>query len=160
MRDRAALAFLLACACSAALAHHAPNSFVQLDVGAHGVHAEMLVPASELAFALPGADQAAAFPAYLLRHVAVESPDGTPWKIVIRTVGKTVYFDHDYLVAELEITPPARASVQDFVFIDDAVTHEVRNHLVIVTRRGPESRVLGALQYPARRLVIGLTGQR
>jgi hypothetical protein len=154
MRVRAALALLLVCACSAALAHRAPNSFVQLDVGAHDVRAEMLVPESELAFALPGADQTAVFPDYLLRHVAVETPDGTPWKIVIRAVRKTVYFDHDYLVAELEITPPAGASVRDFVFIDDAVTHEVRNHLVIVTRRGVETRVLGALQYPARRLNI------
>jgi hypothetical protein len=160
MRTRAALALLLACGCSAALAHRAPNSFVQLDIGAHVVHAELLVPQSELAFALPGADQAAAFPDYLLRHVSVETPDGKPWKIVVRAVRKTVYFDHDYLVAELEITPPAGASMQDFVFIDDAVTHEVRNHLVIVTRRGPETRVLGALQYPARRLAIGLTAQR
>jgi hypothetical protein len=154
MRLRAAFALLLAFAGSAAFAHRAPNSFVQLDFGAHIVHAELLVPESELAFALPGADQAAAFPDYLLQHVAVETPTGTPWKIVIRTIRKTVYFDHDYLVAELDITPPAGASVQDFVFIDDAVTHEVRNHLVIVTRRGAETRVLGALQYPARRLLI------
>jgi hypothetical protein len=160
MRMRAAFALLSACASSAAFAHRAPNSFVQLDFGAHVVHAQMLVPLSELAFALPGPDQAAAFPDYLLRHVAVETPDGAPWKIVIGTIRKTAYFDHDYLVAELEITPPAGASARDFVFIDDAVTHEVRNHLVVITRRGAETRVLGALQYPARRLAIGPTDQR
>jgi hypothetical protein len=48
------------------------------------------------------------------------------------------------------------------VFIDDAITHEVRNHVVVVVamrdyadlalESGP--LMLGALQYPARRLAI------
>jgi hypothetical protein len=151
---RAAIAFLWAVGCGAALAHHAPNSFVQLDFGASGVSAEIFVPETELAFALIATDRAAALPDYLQRHVAVETPQGSPWKLVIRTVRRTIYLDHDYFVAQIELTPPAGASAREFVLIDDAVTHEVRNHIVLVMQRGVVPRVLGALQYPARRLVI------
>ena len=135
-------------------AHRAPNSLVRLDFAAHAVRAEMFVPRSELAFANPGASGPDQFTDYLLRHVAVESADGSRWKIEVRAVRSIVYFEHDYLVAELEITPPAGVSVQEFVLVDDAVTHEVRNHVVIVTRRGTEDRLLGELQYPARRLTV------
>jgi hypothetical protein len=151
---RAAMALLWTIGCGAAFAHHAPNSFVQLDFLASGVSAEIFVPETELAFALNAADRTAALPDYLRRHVAVETPQGSSWKLVIRAVRRTIYFGHDYLVAEIELTPPAGASAREFVLIDDAVTHEVRNHVVLVTQRGTKSRVLGALQYPASRLVI------
>jgi hypothetical protein len=148
------MALLWIIGCGAAFAHHAPNSFVQFDFGKSGVSAEIFVPEAELAFALIAADRTAALPDYLRRHIAVETPQGSPWKLVIRTVRRTIYFGHDYLVAEIALTPPAGASAREFVLIDDAVTHEVRNHVVLVTQRGTESRVLGALQYPASRLVI------
>jgi hypothetical protein len=148
------MALLLAGVCSTALAHRAPNSFVQLEFGANVVNIELLVPESELAFALIATDRAAALPEYLRRHVAAETPQGSPWKLVVRTVRKTIYLDHDYLVAQIELTPPAGASARELVLIDDAVTHEVRNHVVLVTQRGAVSRVLGALQYPVRRLGI------
>jgi hypothetical protein len=154
VNKRAALALLLAGACGAALAHRAPNSYVQLDFGSGRVNVEMLLPDSELAFAMTATDRVAALPDYLQRHVMVETPDGIPWTLVVRAVRKTIYFDHDYLVAQIELNPPPGASARELVLIDDAITHEVRNHVVIVTQRGAESRMLGALQYPARRLVI------
>jgi hypothetical protein len=74
------------------------------------------------------------------------------------TVGalrETTYLDHPYVVADLRLTPPAGTPTKDFVLIDDAVTHEVRNHVVFVTaRREQGSDLLGALQYPARRLRV------
>ena len=154
MFRRAAIALLLAAVCGVALAHRAPNSYVRLEFTGHAVRAEVLVPQSELAFAMPGGEGTQAFADYLLRHVAVESKDGARWTIVIRAVRTKLYFDHEYMLAELEITPPAGASMREFVLVDDAVTHEVRNHVVVVTRGGAETLVLGALQYPARRLAI------
>jgi hypothetical protein len=154
MRGRAALAVLLASTCGLASAHRAPNSFVRLEFAAHAVRVEMLVPQSELAFAMPGAGGPEAFADYLSRHVAVETPDGMPWTMHIGEVRGVRYLDHDYQSVNLEITPPAGAPAQEFVLVDDAVTHEVRNHVVIVTKRGTADQLLGTLQYPVRRLPI------
>ena len=50
---------------------------------------------------------------------------------------------------------PPGASARAFVLVDDAITHEVRNHVVVVLARGATNpEFLGALQYPARRLTI------
>lgn len=154
MSRRVAVCLLLAGICGVAFAHRAPNSFVRLDLTGDTVRAEVLVPRSELAFAMPGAQGEKAFTDYLLRHVAVETPAGTRWTVVIRSVRSTAYFEHEYLLAELVITPPAGESMRKFVLVDDAVTHEVRNHVVVVTRSGAQPRVLGALQYPASRLAV------
>jgi hypothetical protein len=65
------------------------------------------------------------------------------------------YADHDNLVAELSLVPPAGVSPRTFVLLDDAVTHEVRNHVVyVLARRHVGADLLGQLQYPARRLEI------
>jgi hypothetical protein len=154
MSDRTAIALLLAGSWGLALAHSAPNSFVRLDVSSQSVRAQVLVPESELAFAMPGEQGPDAFAKYLLRHVAVETPQGARWKITVREVRSQLYFDHAYLIAELECTPPAGAPSHEFVLIDDAVTHEVRNHVVVVTRDGSKHPLLGAMQYPASRLAV------
>ena len=146
-----------ACAagCGLALAHSAPNSLVKLDFLAQSVRAEVLVPESELAFATAAERASEPLPTYLLRHLSAETPQGAAWKVEVRSVRNTTYLDHAYLSAQVEFTPPAGASARAFVLIDDAVTHEVRNHVVIVLARGAASpEVLGALQYPARRLAI------
>jgi hypothetical protein len=154
MAGRAAIALLLAAASGLALAHRAPNSFVRLDLSSQTVRAQVMVPESELAFAMPGAQGPEAFANYLLRHLAVETPQGVQWTPAIRNVRSELYFDHVYMVSELEFTPPADAPSQEFVLVDDAVTHEVRNHVVVVTRDGAKNPVLGALQYPASRLAV------
>jgi hypothetical protein len=154
MLGRAAVVLLLAGSCGLALAHRAPNSFVRLQVSSEGLRAQVLVPESELAFAMPGAQGPEAFANYLLKHLAVESPQGTQWTIAIRDVRSELYFEHAYMIAELECTPPAGAPSHAFVLVDDAVTHEVRNHVVVVTRDGAKNPLLGALQYPASRLAV------
>jgi hypothetical protein len=146
---------VIAAACGIALAHDAPHSMVKLEFQPHSVRAEVLVPESELAFALAAEDVSAAFAPYLLRHLAAETPQGKPWKVELRAVQSTRHLDHPYLLAQIELTPPAGAPAHSLVLIDDAVTHEVRNHVVLVfARSAAHTELLGALQYPARRLVI------
>ena len=139
MSSRAALMLALLCAtgCGLALAHSAPNSLIKL------------------AFATAAEHESGPFTDYLLRHLAAETPQGAAWKVEVRSVSNVMYLDHAYLSARVEFTPPPGASARAFVLIDDAVTHEVRNHVVLVVARGGATpEVLGALQYPARRLVI------
>jgi len=155
--SRAASMVLLLCAAGygLALAHSAPNSLIKLEFLADSVRAEVLVPESELAFATAAERASQPFANYLLRHLSAETPQGAAWKVEVRSVRSTTYLEHAYLSAQVEFTPPAGASPREFVLVDDAVTHEVRNHRVIVLARGePSPRLLGALQYPARRLVV------
>ena len=157
MNARAAwmLALLCVARCGLALAHSAPNSFVKLDFLAQSVRAEVLVPESELAYATAAERASEPFAAYLLRHLSAETPQGAAWKVEVRSLSNTTYLEHAYLSAQVEFTPPAGASARAFVLVDDAVTHEVRNHVVIVLARGAANpELLGALQYPARRLAI------
>jgi hypothetical protein len=145
----------LALAAPAAFAHPAPSSVMRLEFRADGVHAEYWVPVSQLEFARAADPGDREFATYLLRHVAAETADGVRWRIAIRAVRETTYLDHPYLVAELSLAPPAGAAPRSFVLIDDAVTHEVRNHVVyVVTRRGDANELVGTLQYPARRLTV------
>jgi hypothetical protein len=144
-----------AMACGLAWAHSAPNSFVKLSFLPQSVHAEVLVPESELTAATGAERDPEPFGHYLLRHLSAESPQGLAWKVQVRSVSHTTYFDHPYLSAQVEFTPPAGASAGAFVLVDDAVTHEVRNHVVVVLARGAGNpEFLGALQYPARRLTV------
>jgi hypothetical protein len=174
---RAMPAFIrLACmalACSVPVsAHHAPNSFMRLDFRAQSVRAEVMVPQSELAFAMntavmakDGSDRAAsaaALPAYLLRHVGAVTAQGRAWAVTVTSVLATTYLDQPYFAAVLELVPPAGGSTRDFVFTSDAITHEVRNHVVFVVAErdyadaalAAAPQMLGALQYPARALPI------
>jgi hypothetical protein len=138
-----------------ALAHSAPNSLVKLQFLPHTVHAEVLVPESELAFATAAERATEPFAEYLQRHLSAETPQGAPWKLEVRSVASTTHLGHAYLSARVELTPPPGASVREFVLLDDAVTHEVRNHVVLVLATDTATpEVLGALQYPARRLRV------
>ena len=137
-----------------AAAHPAPNSLLKLEFGADWVQAEYWVPVSELAYAR-AAEPNGTEAAYLLRHLSVETPQGTGWTITVGPLREETYLDHAYLVARLTLAPPAGASTRHFVLIDDTVTHEVRNHIVYVVTRGADGMdLLGMLQYPARRLSI------
>jgi hypothetical protein len=154
LKIRAWLATLLLAA-PAAFAHPAPNSVMKLEFQADRVRAEYWVPVSELEYARAADPAGREFPAYLLRHVAAETEGGAPWRVAVLSVREADYLGHPYLVAELGFEPPAGTPVDEFVLVDDAVTHEVRNHVVyVVTRRGAENALVGALQYPARRLIV------
>jgi len=151
---RAGITALLALLAAGAAAHPAPNSLFKLDFRPSGIRAEYWVPLSELAYARaaePGGD----FADYLLRHVAVESARGAEWRVSVAGMRETAYAGHDYLVADLRLLPPARESPRPFVLVDDAVTHEVRNHVIyVVELRDTGSELLGLLQYPTRRLEV------
>jgi hypothetical protein len=152
------LALLCTAGCGLALAHSAPNSMLKLDFLARSVHAEVLVPESELAFATAAERPDEPFADYLRRHLSAETPQGAAWKMEVSEVAHTTFLDHAYLSAQLDFTPPPGASARAFVLVDDAVTHEVRNHVVLVLARGTANpELLGALQYPARRLPIDRT---
>ena len=149
------LAFACAGVWGVVLAHSVPNSLVKLNFLAHAVRAEVLVPESELAFATAAEQTTEPFAEYLQRHLSAETQQGAAWKMKVRSVASTAYLGHAYLSAQVEFTPPPGASVRDFVLVDDAVTHEVRNHLVLVLATDSATpEVLGALQYPARRLSV------
>ena len=150
-----ALAIFLGMLAGTAFAHSAPNSTLRLEFRADAVHAEYWVPVSELAYARAADTRGGGFADYLLRHVAAESPGGVPWRVSVAGVREATYADHAYLVADLSLQPPAGASPRAFVLLDDAVTHEVRNHVVyVLARRDAGSDLLGLLQYPTRRLEI------
>jgi hypothetical protein len=144
-------------AASAARSHPAPNSMLKLDFEPAAVRAEYWLPVSELGHARAReADDDVS--AYLLRRVAAESGAGAAWHVHVKAVREDRYLDHDYLVAELRMTPPDGAATRPFVLIDDAITHEVRNHVVFVVENHVDgNRLLGMLQYPARRLAIPAT---
>ena len=148
----AAATLLLACA-AAVYAHPAPSSIVRLEFEAGGARAEYWIPQSELEYAR-AADPDGDLPAYLLRHVTAETAAGARWRVTIGSIRQTTYLGEPYFVAMLVLAPPAGARVRDFVLVDDAVTHEVRNHVVYVVRRGAAPDLLGALQYPAKRLEV------
>jgi hypothetical protein len=163
MRTRALIAGLaLLWVTALAGAHSAPNSVVSLDFAAGTVRGEFFVPMSELAYATAAEHVGEDFSAYLLRHVSARTLAGAPWVVDVRSVRRASADGHDYWVAALELTPPRGASARDLVLVDDAVTHEVRNHVVTVLARSDAaspggvggSHLLGVLQYPARSLTI------
>jgi hypothetical protein len=154
---RAAFTTLLMLLAAAAWAHPAPSSTLRLEFRADAVHAEYWVPVSELAFARAADGATEEFPAYLKRHFAVETSQGTPWRVSVDRVREAAYLEHDFLVAEIRLVPPKGTSPREFVLLNDTVTHEVRNHVVyVVARRGEQADMLGRLQYPARRLEVAV----
>jgi len=91
---RAALTLFLGLLAGAANAHPAPNSTLRLEFRADAVHAEYWVPVSELAFARAADPAGEEFPAYLLRHFAVETPDGKAWRVSVNRVREADYLEH------------------------------------------------------------------
>jgi hypothetical protein len=139
----------------AGYSHPAPSSLLRLEFRPGVVAAEYWLPVSELAHARAADRAGTDFAAYLLRHVAAETSAGEPWQVTVQGVREATYLEHAYLVAELWLVPPAGAPLRPLVLTEDAVTHEVRNHVVyVVEKHGADSQLLGALQYPARRLEI------
>jgi len=178
-RYRLAALVLLALFAVRATAHPAPNSVINLDFGRDAVRAELLIPTSELRYALAaeGIERSSiaaddpAIAAYLSRHVALVAPIGGRWHDTVRSSELQALAGHQYLVTELEFTPPARATTRQFVFRADPVTHEVRNHYLMVIARsdylgglvGDQPELIGFLQYPGRELEVvraaGSSGQ-
>jgi hypothetical protein len=154
MRLRAVITALACLLASAAGAHPAPNSTLRLEFTDAAVRAEYWLPVSELGHAR-AAEPASALPDYLLRRLAVETPSGAAWRVAVRGIREDRYLEHDYLVADLALTPPRGAPLRQLVLVDDVITHEVRNHLLFVVQNlATGNQLVGTLQYPARRLAI------
>jgi hypothetical protein len=158
LRTRVAtLATIALLAAVATRSHPAPNSMLRLDFESRSVRAEYWLPVSELGHAR-AREADADLAAYLLRRVGAQSASGAGWSLRVDAIREARYLDHDYLVADLHMVPPAGEDVRPFVLIDDAITHEVRNHVVfVVENRTDGNRLIGTLQYPERRLTIVAT---
>jgi hypothetical protein len=137
-----------------ASSHPAPNSTLRLEFLAGNVLAEYWLPVSELAHAR-ASEPGLALRDYLLRRIEVRTAAGLSWRIELSGIRADHYLDHDFQVARLTLWPPAGESARRFVLIDDVITHEVRNHLVFVVQNlVGGNRIVGTLQYPARRLEV------
>ena len=137
-------------------AHPAPNSMLRLEFRADRRARRMLdARVGTGVRARRGSACQRALAAYLLRHVAAETPDGAPLdgggrrraRDDLRSTTLTS-------CAELTLVPPRGASAREpFVLVDDAVTHEVRNHVVYVVARRDAGTICSAhCSIPARRL--------
>jgi hypothetical protein len=161
---------LLALSALQAVAHPAPNSVIKLDFGRNSVRAEMLLPTSELQYALAAeglrrssisADDRL-ISAYLARHLSLTTSVGGNWRGALRSSYLQAIGGHEYLVAAFEFTPPAGSTAREFVFHADPITHEVRNHVLMVLARsdyrsgliGDQTELVGFLQYPQRELTV------
>jgi len=142
-----------------AIAHHAPPSHFRFDFRADHVEAQLMLPVSELAHAMKS-PSAESLPTYLLEHMGARTDQGAAWTLRILSVDTTRYLDHDYWVAQVELRPPAGASARNFLFRSDAITHEVRNHrIMLVAERDyadlqTRPALMGALQYPVREFAV------
>jgi hypothetical protein len=161
---------LLALIAGHAVAHPAPNSVVNLDFGRSSVRAELLLPTSELRYALAaeGVERTAiavddpAIADYLARHVAIATRAGSRWHGALHAIHLQELGGHEYLDAALDFTPPAGSTTRAFFFQSDAITHEVRNHYLMVIARsdyrgglvGEQPELIGFLQYPGRELEV------
>ena len=173
-RCQFAAVVLLALVAIRATAHPAPNSVVNLDFGRNCVRAELLIPTSELQYALAaeGVERSSiaaddpAIAAYLSRHLTLLSPAGSRWQGALRSSHLQALGGHEYLVAALDFTPPAGSTTRRFVLHADLVTHEVRNHYLMVIARsdyrgglvGDQPELIGFLQYPGRALEVARAG--
>lgn len=152
-------------------AHPAPSSSVALTFATRSVKAQLLLPVSELTYAMtdvasqdPGSAHIdeRALRRYVVAHVSAESHDGAPWSVAVRAVKAETLDDHDYWAVDMMLTPPPDCDVSDLVLVDDAITREIRNHFIFATARASEAAgtaadVVGILQYPASRLSISGT---
>jgi hypothetical protein len=161
---------LLALSALRANAHPAPNSVINLDFGRGSVHAELLLPTSELRYALAaeGVERSSiaaddpVIAAYLARHVAIAMTEGGRWHGVLQASHLQTLIGHEYLVAALDFAPPAGAATRQFVLQADPITHEVRNHYIMVLARsdyrggvvGEQPELIGFLQHPRRELAV------
>ena len=149
-------------------AHPAASSSVALTFAPRSVQAKLLLPVSELAYAMTDVvpqdlgsarlDEQA-LRGYVVGHVSAESHDGAPWAVAVSRVKAETLDDHDYWAVDMMLTPPSDGDVSDLVLVDDAITREIRNHFIFATACANEAAgtavdAVGVLQYPTSRLSI------
>jgi hypothetical protein len=152
--------------------HVAPQSFVLLDLQDDGVGAELRLPLAELALAVghplatAPADATPTYGAelsrYITSNVTATAPDGRPWRVAVTGLGGRSENDVDFLVANVWLTPPDGAPVDRLALHYDVITHEVINHVALVSirndwRRGVFSthpEVVGVIRFMRKDLVL------
>ena len=147
-----------------ASAHLTPNSEVRLDFGRSFVAAEIVIPTSEISYALGLSLPAETGPlpapldatlrAYLAPRFAVRAPDGRPWRVTL--TGLSIV--NDGAAPDLHVTadlhPPAGAPTRSFDLAYSAVIDRISNHFVMVVSRldfaagrlADEPQIIGGLQ--------------
>lgn len=154
----------------AVAAHAMRTSNVELEFGRGIVAARVILPGDELELALGekvaltrklDTELERSVRVYLRAHLSATSPSGTPWSIVNRRVRLIAGEGHSDIEVLLTLRPPSGTSTEAFVLHDDAITHQVRSHVILVFLRSgdsskPQSRVrlIGAMQFPVTSLSI------
>lgn len=129
-------------------AHQQPTTLVEMDVAEDHVAMHLHVPLTELELAFGHAvttdperrigEWGPAFNEYLARHIQVVTEGGALWALRAEatSVGKaeqTQSGPFQEVLVRLRLTPPAGASVRQFVLHYDAVMHQVVTHKAIVS---------------------------
>lgn len=161
------------------VAHNAPGSAVLLDFEPQSVRAELRVPTSELKFAFGHDLEIGAATAierfgpqlveYFRQHVAVRAPDGRGWNVEVLQMEVAASEQPVDLVVRMRWRPPKDAPVRRFALTYDAVSHEVMNHIVVVSARRTgnsasaekpaEPEPLGVMRSFSRELRVDRTAQ-
>ncbi|MBP7140486.1 MAG: HupE/UreJ family protein [Opitutaceae bacterium] len=170
-----ALAGVLLLGVPCAFAHSAPGSAVMLDFRSAQVDAELHIPLSELKYAFGQdveSDPAAVVKEfgpllgdYLRRHITVRAPDGRVWDVNVGRMHVTLQEQPIDLVVLTHWQPPADASLRQFTLLYDVVSHEVMNHVVLVSLRsdwhrsmfGDQPQLLGTLRSFEKELLVDRT---
>lgn len=126
-------------------AHSAPGSAVLLDFRADRIDAELRLPLSELQFGFKQPLEAepatlvARFrdelAAYIQQHLVPRAPDGRAWTVNVGAMRVALEEQPIDLVVQLTLQPPRGAPLRRFKLHYDVVSHEVMNHLVLVSVR-------------------------
>ena len=126
-------------------AHSAPGSAVALDFRASSIDAELRLPLSELAFGFHQPLEAepatvvdrfrAPLADYLQQHFVPRAPDGRAWRIAVGAMHVALEEQPVDLVVQLTLRPPAGAPLRRFKLHYDVISHEVMNHVVMISVR-------------------------
>jgi hypothetical protein len=164
--------FAICCLARAAFAHNAPGSSLLLDFHSDRLGAELRLPLSELeiAFREPLEAQPATVVArfgdrladYVRQHLQLTAPDDRAWSVAVSGQRVALGESPIDLVVALELRPPDGAPLRRFTLRCDAVSHEVMNHIILVSVRsdwnqallGTRPELLGALRSFARELPV------
>jgi DMSO/TMAO reductase YedYZ heme-binding membrane subunit len=146
-----------------ASAHLSPNSVVSLDFRRNHVDAELVIPASELAYAIDGRSSARA---YVLRHFGAAAADGRAWTTGLLSESRVSDAWGSDLRFRLRLTPPREADPARFRLRDDAVIEQSIGHYILVFAQSDfrggilasNPHLLGAIQQPQTGLEIDRRG--
>src|SRR4051812_34723451 len=97
--QRSIFAALLVFLAPAALAHHAPPSYVRLDFQPALVRGEIMFPFPEFSFAMNTTPPLAGLGLYLLQPRGAHSSSGGAWSVKVTEVHAMTYLDQPYLDA-------------------------------------------------------------